>query len=317
MNLRFLETFIWAARLKSFRLTAEKLFTTQAAISSRINALEEDLGARLFVRDSRGVSLTPAGEKALEMAEQIVEKTYALRQAVNTAQGYEGKVRIGAMDSVIHTWLSDLVSRVMDVFPRLEIELTADSAHNLRNQLQKGHLDIAFQTDTFRLDAVKNADLCKYPVCCVVAAGSNYDRQFDSVEQFAKERLITFVAQSRPHQDLLSMLMLHGVNAPRLSCVNSVAAMTRLIRDGFGIGVLPPALVREQLRQGSMVILEVPNSLSETAYISHSPLDVVATWRTGPGLESSEDVVGLARQIALGYCEVVGPRFAVPSSGAD
>ncbi|MFP3448871.1 LysR family transcriptional regulator, partial [Pseudomonas sp. SIMBA_067] len=59
MNLRFLETFVWVARLKSFRLTAEKLFTTQASVSSRIAALEADLGVKLLLRDSRGVSLTP------------------------------------------------------------------------------------------------------------------------------------------------------------------------------------------------------------------------------------------------------------------
>ena len=44
MNLKFLETFVWVARLKSFRLTAEKLFTTQASISSRIAVLESELG---------------------------------------------------------------------------------------------------------------------------------------------------------------------------------------------------------------------------------------------------------------------------------
>ncbi len=53
MNIKFLETFVWVARLKSFRLTAEKLFTTQASISSRIAALEDEMGVRLFVRDSK------------------------------------------------------------------------------------------------------------------------------------------------------------------------------------------------------------------------------------------------------------------------
>jgi hypothetical protein len=55
VNLKFLETFVWVARLKSFRLTAEKLFSTQASISSRIAALEDEMGVRLFVRDSKGV----------------------------------------------------------------------------------------------------------------------------------------------------------------------------------------------------------------------------------------------------------------------
>lgn len=67
MNLRFLETFVWVARLKSFRLTAEKLFTTQASVSSRIAALEADLGVKLLLRDSRGVSLTPEGARCWSM----------------------------------------------------------------------------------------------------------------------------------------------------------------------------------------------------------------------------------------------------------
>ena len=71
MNLKFLETFVWVARLKSFRLTADKLFTTQASISSRIAVLEGELGVKLFLRDSRGVSLTPEGLKVLDYAEHL------------------------------------------------------------------------------------------------------------------------------------------------------------------------------------------------------------------------------------------------------
>ena len=82
MNLRFLETFVWVARLKSFRLTAEKLFSTQASISSRIAALEDELGTRLFLRDSKGVSLTPEGQKVLEYAERMIDTMQALKQSI-------------------------------------------------------------------------------------------------------------------------------------------------------------------------------------------------------------------------------------------
>lgn len=51
MNLKFLETFIWVAKLRSFSLAAEKLHSTQAAISSRISVLEQELGAKLLKRD--------------------------------------------------------------------------------------------------------------------------------------------------------------------------------------------------------------------------------------------------------------------------
>lgn len=79
MNLKFLETFVWVAKLKSFRLTAEKLFTTQASISSRIAVLESELGVKLFLRDSRGVSLTPDGLKVLDYAEQMMVTMQGLK----------------------------------------------------------------------------------------------------------------------------------------------------------------------------------------------------------------------------------------------
>lgn len=50
MNLRFIEAFVWVARLHSFTAAAEKLYTTQAAISARIATLEEDFGVKLFER---------------------------------------------------------------------------------------------------------------------------------------------------------------------------------------------------------------------------------------------------------------------------
>ncbi|HEM8498452.1 TPA: LysR family transcriptional regulator, partial [Burkholderia multivorans] len=66
MNTRFLETFVWLATLKSFRLTADKLHATQGAVSSRIASLEQDLGVRLFDRGSKEVTLTRDGSKALK-----------------------------------------------------------------------------------------------------------------------------------------------------------------------------------------------------------------------------------------------------------
>lgn len=292
MNLRFLETFVWVARLRSFRLTAEKLFSTQASISSRIAVLEEDLGVKLFLRDSRGVTLTPEGQRVLEYAEKMVNTMHHLRQSLDRSRTIAGRVRIGAMDSVIHTWLSTVVKRAMQAYPQLEIELTADAALNLCDQLQKGYLDVIFQTDLLRLETVRNIELARYPIRWIVAKGSAYDRPYPSLEALGAERVITFVKNSRPHQDILSLFHLNGVTSPRINCVNSVAAMTRLIGDGFG--AVPPALV------------QVDN---------HPPaLDIVASWRIGAGLEVNESIVEIATQVVADFCLEVGDDMAMAVS---
>ena len=246
MNMRFLETFVWVARLKSFRLTAEKLFSTQASISSRIAALEDELGVPLFLRDSKGVTLTAQGQRVLEYAEHMMDTMQAMKQSISGAGDTQGLVRIGAMDTIMHTWLSSFVARIMERYPAVEIELTADTARNLCDQLQKGYLDIIFQTDEVRADSVRNQALAQYPVQWVVSSGSIFDRTYHALEELTRERVITFSKNSRPHQDLLNMLHAGNIASPRVSCVNSVAAMTRLIRDGFGIGALPAALVADE-----------------------------------------------------------------------
>jgi DNA-binding transcriptional LysR family regulator len=293
VNLKFLETFVWVARLKSFRLTAEKLFSTQASISSRIAALEDEMGVRLFVRDSKGVSLTSEGLRVLEYAEHIMDTMQSMKAAIKDPRQVRGRIRIGAMDTVIHTWLSPLVTRLMKCYPNLEIELTADTASNLCSQLEKGYQDIIFQTDELRFDTVRNAVLTRYPMHWVVPVGSVYDRPYTCLEDLSQERIVTFSRNSRPHQDILNMLHSANIVSPRINCVNSASAITRLVRDGFGIGAMPAALVRGELAHG---VLTLVNGIPLP-----SIMDIVASWRTGAGMDLVEDIVSLTRDVVAEF----------------
>ena len=83
MRLRNLKTFYWAATTDNFRETVERLVTTQAAISARTEAFERNLGATLFERRGRRVSLTRAGHQALHYAEE----TLAVADELATSTG--------------------------------------------------------------------------------------------------------------------------------------------------------------------------------------------------------------------------------------
>lgn len=296
MNLKFLETFVWVARLKSFRLTADKLFTTQASISSRIAVLEGELGVKLFLRDSRGVSLTPEGLKVLDYAEQMLDTMAALKQSIETRSSKVGRVRIGVMDTVIHTWLSPLVAQMTDLYPRVEIELVADTALNLCDQLQKGFLDLVLQTDLVRHESVRSLELASHPLGWIVASNSIHNRDYADLAELAQERIITYSKNSRPHQDIVALMQANGVMAPRLNCVNSVSAITRLLRDGFGIGALPPVLVAEELARGELILLDIEQRPAN--------LPVVVSWRVG--VEWVEEIVTLCQQVLAGYAHKVG-----------
>lgn len=192
------------------------------------------------------------------------------------------------------------MARVTETFPAVEIELMADTARNLSEQLQKGYLDLIFQTDSLRHESVLNLELGSYPLRWIVSTGSIYHRDYASLADLARERVVTFSKHSRPHQDVLGLLHANGVAAPRLNCVNSVAAMTRLLRDGFGVGALPPALVSQELERGELTLLRLgpppPN------------LPVVVSWRGGTGLELVDEVVELSKAVLADYAANVGPE---------
>jgi len=83
------------------------------------------------------------------------------------------------------------------------------------------------------------------------------------------------------------------VLSTRINCVNSASAITRLIRDGFGIGVLPLKLVQAEVANGNLMALEGAPSLPD--------MDIVATWRTGSGIALVEDIVEMAQEVSRTY----------------
>ncbi|MCZ3141044.1 substrate-binding domain-containing protein, partial [Acinetobacter baumannii] len=84
--------------------------------------------------------------------------------------------------------------------------------------------------------------------------------------------------------------------------------MTRLIGEGFGIGAVPPVLVRRELEDGTLTVVEID---------SHPPsLDIVASWRTGAGLELSESVIALTVGVVAAFCAEAGEDKAMLMANA-
>jgi DNA-binding transcriptional LysR family regulator len=102
---------------------------------------------------------------------------------------------------------------------------------------------------------------------------------------------------------VISLMQANGVAAPRMNCVNSVSAITRLLRDGFGIGALPPVLVSEELARGELVMLPMAQRLPN--------LQVVVSWRVG--VELVEEIVALCQKVVARYAEEVGEERMVLS----
>jgi DNA-binding transcriptional LysR family regulator len=144
MELRQLEYFVAVAEEANFTRGAERAHVSQSGISAQIRQLERDLGAELFDRTSRTVSLTAAGEAAIGHARALLAEAGALRQAVDEVNGLvRGHLTVGMVTACTVAPLFDALSAFHRAYPGIEITLAEDHSDRLVEQVRDGSADLA------------------------------------------------------------------------------------------------------------------------------------------------------------------------------
>jgi DNA-binding transcriptional LysR family regulator len=312
MNMRFVETFVWLAKLRNFRLTAEKLHTTQAAVSSRIATLEQELGVRLFDRGDREVTLTLEGGKALVYAERLVRTMHEMLGSLKDRALYTGVIRIGVIESIIHSWFPELMTRIHRSYPQLEVELSGDTTLKLMEQFGKGNLDLILQTDNTLGADVQNIPLCDFPLCWVGASSLKLQGELLTLQDVANFPVLSFSRNSGPHRFLERLFAEHVGSNVHINCMTSVSAMIRLVVDGFGLAMLPPAILQRELADGDVQMLKID------VQMPHMPL--VCSYRSGPEAPLIQQIALEAQQTAQDFARDLPAHVALlPSAtaGAD
>ncbi|MCQ9618063.1 LysR family transcriptional regulator [Paenalcaligenes niemegkensis] len=198
MNLRFLETFIWVAKLGSFRATANKLHLTQAAISGRIASLESELEQQLFERGSRDIQLTNAGQRVLRFSEQMLGLERDLLVELQGPVVLRGRVRLGIVESIVHTWFTSFVSQLHRIHPDVEIELTVESSMRLQDLIKRGLIDVALQTDPILAEGIRNAPMGSLEMGWVIAHDKQPEAEIDLKSLTEQWAIVTFPVTRNP-----------------------------------------------------------------------------------------------------------------------
>jgi DNA-binding transcriptional LysR family regulator len=167
MKLTNLETFVWVASLGSFRAAAERLHATQPTISARIAALERSLGVTLFDRSGKSASLSPLGLQLLPYAEKMLGLASEIDLLIGDKEALRGIVRLGTSETLVHTWLPDLLRRVHEEYPGVTVEILVDLTVNLRERLVSRETDVAFLLGPVAEPNMANTALCAYEMVSV------------------------------------------------------------------------------------------------------------------------------------------------------
>ncbi len=144
MDLQQLKYVVEVASTSSFTRAAERCFVTQSALSHQIAALERELGQRLFVRSSRSVRTTEAGEAFLSHAKTAVASADRAREAAGVASGRViGTLRLGVIPTVTAVSVPRAISLFRAAHPETRVQLTMGNSDALTAAVRRGELDVA------------------------------------------------------------------------------------------------------------------------------------------------------------------------------
>lgn len=133
------------AETNSFTRAAERCLVVQSALSHQIARLERELGARLFERTSRRVSLTPAGEAFLPAARQCLEAAERAAAEVAAAVGeVRGRLAVGLIPTVTAVDIPEALRDFHERYPQVQISLRVGASDDLAEKVRSGCLDVAF-----------------------------------------------------------------------------------------------------------------------------------------------------------------------------
>jgi LysR family transcriptional regulator, cyn operon transcriptional activator len=239
MNLRFLRTFVAIADNAGFARAAARLNLTQSAATRQIQALEHELGLRLFARIGRNVRLTSEGEDLLTRSRRLLFDADALGQRASSLKtGEVGVLRVGATPQVIENLLADFLSGYRKRHAGVEVHLVEDGGSRLPGRLERGDIDIA-QMPAGE-DRFSGRLLFPMHVLAVLPQDHRLSRRAVlDVTELADEPLLRLGSSFASHDWFEAACQVAHIR-PRV-LLESVAPQTliALARSGHGVAVVP------------------------------------------------------------------------------
>ncbi len=256
MEIRQLRAFVAIAELGTFTAGALRVHVTQAAISMQIRQLENELGARLFIRAPRRVMLTEAGEHLLQRAHHILrEHDAAVDEIAELAGAERGRLRIGTASAMVTTdVLPKLLHDVRKQHAGAEITVASGTSETLVQQILAGELDLAFVSLPVEARGINTERLSQDQLVAIASPRHKLAKQRTvSAYTLAGEKLILGERGGNTRRLIDQFFAQAGVTLHVSMELSRQAAIRRMVEEDMGVGIVPLKSVSEAVEKGRLV----------------------------------------------------------------
>src|SRR5438270_4891559 len=256
MDIRQLKAFVAIAESGTFTAGAVRVHVTQAAISMQIRQLENETGAKLFVRAPRKTILTEAGEKLLERAYVILrEHNAALEELAALTGAHKGRLRIGTASSgVSGSPLPQILRELKDQHAGVEASVASGTSEQLVQQILSGALDVAFVSLPVEARGVQTELLSEDSLVAIASPSHKLAKQkVVSAYALAGEKLILGERGGNTRRLIDQFFAQAGVKLKVTMELSRLAAIKRMVEEDMGVGIVHRQSVTDEVGKGTLV----------------------------------------------------------------
>jgi len=234
---QFLHTFITVADHGSMAAAARLLNITPAAVAQQIRTLEREIGATLIARVGRTVSVTEEGSRILQRSRDLLRNVADLRSVANES-GVSGELRLGACPTALAGMLPDVLARMVETFPRINVFIKPGYSVDLYRDVETGDLDAAVVLQApFPLPKTCEWQLLREEPLVVLAPRSMAAR--DPHELLASEPLIRYDRNQWGGRQADDYLRANGIVPRERFELNALNAIAVMVDRGLGVSLVP------------------------------------------------------------------------------
>jgi len=266
ITIKQIETLQQVAALGSIARAAEKLCTTESAVSKRLQALERALGTPLFDRQRRAMALTDMGHTVLRMGRRLLAQCDAIVDLARSPSFQGRTFRFGMTELIATNWLTALVDGIHSAYEHVDLEPRIGLTGELVQHLLERELDLIVVPSPQSHAGLVVEPLFESRNVWVCSPQLELGARALTPATLGRHALILQPSSSVLHASVVQWFADHNAMLPRLILCNSLAGVKSLAIAGFGVVSLPEAFCQAEIASGALRVLDVQPPLPARNY---------------------------------------------------
>ena len=247
MELRHLKYFLAVAEELNFTKASEKLCISQPPLSRQIIELENEIQARLFIRNNKKVELTEAGkyfEKEVKDLFQNLENVTVKTKKI--AENVSGEFRIAYISSIYSSEISELIKYLREQFPYVNFKLFEVSTTKQIIALEQGKIDLGIIRSPIKSPKIKSQLWFRDGFSVVYNKRLIQIKSEEEIPNLKDEIFVFFNKDYAPyyHEVLLELCAFYGFIPKVVHESNNINSIVQLVKNGLGISIVPSNIAK-------------------------------------------------------------------------